>query len=177
MQKKRFAHIAASILAERLPGLMERLCSEEKPSFILLLGCGAGRGLLGLSESFPNARIQGVAEDDFSLSIAERLLKDRQNVQILKSEEFAARLPNSDRTYDLVVVESSFAGSNLLQALPEKNPLLRTGAGLLFLKPSIEREDEESVSFLTESMGLSNIEEGWVSRGEAAPIRFLLGRK
>lgn len=159
-----------------MPDLMERLCSEKNPSFILLLGCGAGRGLLGLSESFPNARIQGVAEDDFSLSIAERLLKDRQNVQILQSEEFAAWLSNSDRAYDLVVVEQSFVGINLRHALPEKNPFLRTGVGLFF-KPSTEREAEEGVSLLTESMGLFNIEEGWVSRGEAAPMRFLLGRK
>ena len=177
MQKKPFAHIAASILAERFPELMGRLCSQEEPSFILLLGCGAGRGLLGLSESFPNARIQGIAQDDFSLSIAERLLKDRQNVQILKSEEFGAGLSNADRTYDLVVVEPSFAVSNLLQAVAKKDPLLRKGGGLLFFNPPTDREAERSVSELTERMGLSNLEEGWVSRGEAAPMRFLLGRK
>ncbi|MGI0078264.1 MAG: hypothetical protein ACRECH_01425 [Nitrososphaerales archaeon] len=156
-----FAPTSDSILAERMPELGRRLRSGEQPTFILLLGCGAGRGLLGLSQSFPTARISAIAEDDFSLLLTERLLKDRPNVQVLKLDESKRRFSDLSRSYDLIVVEQGSAKDEY--SVGDLISSLRSGGALLLF-------DEARPT------RLSNFEEGIVSC-EAKSTRFWLGRK
>ena len=123
---------AAILHEEVLNRLLERLqYIRHRPETIIDVGSGTGKGVRGLQETYPRARI-------YAVDIAyEMLLQARARYRLLSRKRLVAadmeRLPFADQSFDLVFSSLAMPWSNDVgTTLQEAARVARRGALLMF---------------------------------------------
>ncbi len=101
---------------------------KKNPSRILEVGCGTGYVLQELSKQFPSAQIVGIDLSKDMLSIAEKKLKDHQNIELIQGS-FGPEL--SIGQFDVLVFSYS------LSMISEQWPLFELPTNLVLVPEGI----------------------------------------
>lgn len=123
---------AAILQEEVLSRLLQRLqYMRHQPETVIDIGCGTGKGVAGLQQQYPRARV-------YASDIALQMLQQaRSRFRLLSKKRLVTadmeRLPFASRSFDLVFSSLALQWSNDLGAtLAEFARISRPGALLLF---------------------------------------------